>query len=86
MGNLTGLLGIRRMYRVPNAWITELWGVMKGLGERIDEGVLWWFGQMERMEGDRITKRVYIGECADSFSVGRPQKKWIDTVEECLKK
>ena len=31
MDNLRGLLGIRRMDRVPNAWIRELCRVMKGL-------------------------------------------------------
>ena len=41
MENLRGLLVIRRMDRVPNAWIRELWGVRKGLDKRIDEGVLW---------------------------------------------
>ena len=40
MDNLRGLLGIRRMDRVPNARIRELCGVRKGLDERIDEGVL----------------------------------------------
>ena len=38
------------------------------------------------MERDRIAKRVYIGESAGSRSVGRPQKRWIDTVKECLMK
>ena len=38
------------------------------------------------MERDRIAKRVNIGECAGSHSVGRPQKIWTDTVKECLKK
>ena len=42
----------------------------KGLDERIDEDVLWLFSHMER---DRIAKREYIGECAGSCSVGRPQ-------------
>ena len=56
--NLKGLQGIRRMDRVPNAWIRELCGVRKGLDERIDEGVLRWFRHMERMERDRIAKRV----------------------------
>ena len=37
--NRRGLLGIRRMDRVPNAWIRELCGV-KSLDERIDEGML----------------------------------------------
>ena len=27
-----------------------------------------------------------LGEYAGSHSVGRPWKKWIDTVKECLKK
>ena len=31
----------------------------KGLDERIDEGSLWWFDYLERMERDRIAKRVY---------------------------
>ena len=38
------------------------------------------------MENDRIAKRVYIGEFAGSCSVGRPQKSWIDTMKDCLKK
>ena len=41
---------------------------------------------MKRMERDRIAKRVYVGECAGSHSVGRAWKRWIDTVKECLRK
>ena len=33
-----------------------------------------------------ITKGVYVGVCAGSHSVGRPRKRGIDTVKECLKK
>ena len=61
MDNLRGLLGIRRMDRAPNAWIRELYRVMKGLDERIVEGILWWFSHVERMERDRIAKKVYLG-------------------------
>ena len=75
MDNLKGLLSIRRMDRVPNIRTRELCGVKKYLDERIDEGVLRWFGQVERMERDRIAKRVYVGECAGSRSVGRPRKR-----------
>ena len=39
------------MDRVPNAGIREVCGVTKGVGERIDEGVLRWFGYVERMIG-----------------------------------
>ena len=53
---------------------------------RNDEGVLQWFSHMMRMENDRIAKRVYVVECACSRSVGRLQKRWIDTVKDYLKK
>ena len=38
------------------------------------------------MENDRLAKRVYVRECAGSRSVGRPRKRWIDSVKDCLKK
>ena len=71
------------MDRVPNARIRELCGVRKGLDERIHKDVLRWFDHMER---DRIAKRVYVGERAGNCSVGRPRKRWINTVKVCLKK
>ena len=48
MDNLRGLLGVRRMDRVPDARIRELCGEKKGLDERI-EGVLRWFGHVEKI-------------------------------------
>ena len=58
----------------------------KGLDERIDEGLLQWFGHVERMESSRIAKRLYVGECGGSCSVGRLRKRWIDNVMGCLRK
>ena len=70
------------MDRVTNARIGELCGVKKGVDERIDEGVLRWLGHLERIKRDRIPKRVYVGECVGSNSVGRLRKRWIDTVKD----
>ena len=75
MDNLRILLGIRRRDKVPNAQVRQLCGVMKGIDEKIDEGVLLWFSHVERMENDRIAKRVYVGECASSCSVGGAWKE-----------
>ena len=83
MDNLGGLLGIRRMDKVPNARIMRLCGLTKGLDEHIDESVLRLFYYVERMENDRMAKRVYVGECAGSRSMVRLQKGWIDTVKNC---
>ena len=78
MDNLRGLLGIRKMDRVPNIRIRELCGVPQELDEWLDKGVLRWFGHVERMEKDRITKRVYVGECAGSCSVSKPRHRWTE--------
>ena len=86
MDNLRGLLGIRGMDRFTNAWIGELCVVTKGIYKRIDESVLWWFGHLEIMEKDMFPMRVYVGECAGSRSVGKPRKRWIVTVKDCLRK
>ena len=81
MDNFRGLLNISRMDRVLIAQIMELWGMKRGQDEGIDEGVLRWFGHVEMIERDRIAKRVYVGECGGSCSVGRPRKRWIDIVK-----
>ena len=39
MDNLRGLLGIRRMDKVPNARIKQLCGVTKGMNGKIGESV-----------------------------------------------
>ena len=38
------------------------------------------------MENDGITKKIYVRECATSHSVGRPRKRWIYNVKDCLQK
>ena len=78
--NLRGLLSIRRMDRVPNAWRSCFYS------ERIDEIVCCWFGHLEKMENDKIAKRVYMGVCIGSCLVGQPWKRWIDSVNRSLKK
>ena len=55
MDNFRDLLGVKRMDSPLNAWIRELCRATKGVDERIDEGVLRWFGHVEK---NRIAKRV----------------------------
>ena len=38
------------------------------------------------MENDRIAKRVYVVEFAGIHSVGRPWKRWIDSMKDYLRK
>ena len=74
MNNLRGLQTIRKVYKLPKALIRELRGVTKGVDEMIDEGVVRFFGHVERMENDRIPKRDYVREWGSSHSVGPPRK------------
>ena len=48
------------MDKVLNAWIRELCGVKKGLDERTDEGLLWWFGHVERMLEESLSESVLV--------------------------
>ena len=74
------------MDKVPNARIRQLCRVTKDVDEKTDEGVLRWFDQVDRVKDDRIAKRACVGECAVSRRVGRQRKRWIGTVNDCLKK
>ena len=86
MDKIRSLLGIRVMDRVLNARITEFCGLAKGVDEKTEEDVRRWSSHVERMENERTARRVYVGLCAGSHSVGIPRKRWIDTVKDCLKK
>ena len=55
---------------------------MKGSMRAFSGGSAMWRG----WKSDRIAKRVYVGECASSRSLGEPRKRWTDTVKECLRK
>ena len=48
------------------------------MDERIEEDVLNWFSHVERMENDRIAKRLYSREFTGSSSVVQPQKEEVD--------
>ena len=49
-----------------------------------DRTLLRWFGHVERMPGDRITKQIYRGESGGTRERGRPRKTWEDSVGEAL--
>ena len=54
---------------------------MKGLMKACSGGSAMWRGWR-----GIVLPRAYVGVCAGSHSVGRLQKRWIDTVKEHLKK
>ena len=55
---------------------------MHGVPKLVEKGLT----KVKRMENERTGKRQFLGVCAGSHSVGRPQKRWIDTGKDCLGK
>ena len=53
------------------------------VSQRIDQGVLKWFGHVERMGDERMTKRVYESNVRGRRR-GRTRKCWMDGVKEVL--
>ena len=58
---------------MPNARVRNLCGVRMGMDEKIDESVLRWFGNIERMDCYYMRASVWeVGQWADR------KKMWID--------
>ena len=52
----------------------------------MDQSTLRWFGHVERMEDDRLAKKVHESEMQGPRCRGRPRKGWMDGVKEVLTK
>jgi hypothetical protein len=45
-----------------------------------------WLGHVERMSDDRVIKKLYMSKPEGRRSVGRTKMRWLDDVEEDLRK
>ena len=52
--------------------------------EKVEQSVLMWFGHLERMEEDRLVKRVYQSDAMGVRMRGRPRRGWMDGVIDIL--
>ena len=83
---LRNMCGVTRMDRVRNEVVRERVGVPEKLSERVDRKVLKWFGHVERMGNERMTKRVYMSEVEGERGRGRPPFRWRDGVRRACAK
>jgi hypothetical protein len=44
-----------------------------------------WAGHVARMEGERMVKRVFLGNPGGRRKPGRPKLRWLDCFEDDLK-
>ena len=62
MNCLRNICRLRRIDRVPNVEIRRMCGKNVIVIQRIDQGILRLFGQVERMGDEKLVKRVYESE------------------------
>ena len=86
MNCLRNICGLRRIDRVPNVEIRRRCGKNVSVGQRMDQGLLRWFGHVERMGDERLAKRVYESNVRGVRRRGRPRKCWINGVKETLER
>ena len=86
MNRLRNICGLRRIDRAPNVEIRRRCGKNVSVGQRIDQGLLRWFGHVERMGDERLAKRVYDSNVRGVRRRGRPRKCWINGVKETLER
>ncbi len=59
-------------------------GVVKELAERAEQRVLRWFEHVERMEEERLVKKVTRSDVRGVRPRGRPRMGWLDSVKRAL--
>ena len=56
------------------------------LADRVDMNILRWFGHVERMDNERLLKRVMNAGVDGRGARGRPRVGWMDGVKVALNK
>ena len=56
--------------------------VNEKMSNGVDQKVLKWFGHIEPMGDERLTKKVYKSEVGGERGRGRPRLRWIDGVKD----
>ena len=59
-------------------------GVRRELAARVDVNVLRWFGHVERMDNERLLKKVMNAKVDGRSARGRPRFGWMDGVKRAL--
>ena len=82
---LRSMTGVSRWDRIRNEVVRERTGVRRKLAARVDMNVLRWFGHVERMDNERLVKRVMNARVNGRSMRGRPRIGWMDGVRRALR-
>ena len=78
------MTGVSRVDRVGNEVVRARTGVRRELAARVDMNVLRWFGHVERIDNERLLKRVMNAKVDGRSTRGRPRFGWTDGVKRGL--
>ena len=82
MDSLRSVCKLKRIDKVPNREIVERCKKEVRVGEKMSRALLRWYGHVERMEGDRMARRVYEAKVEGKRKKGRPRRRWRECVQE----
>ena len=69
------------MDRVRNEKVRRKAGIKRELASRVGQIVLRWFGHVEKMDENRLARRVLMAEVSEGRVQGRPILGWMDGVK-----
>ena len=79
---LRSMTGVSRLDRVRNEVARA--GVRRELAAMADMNVLRWFGHVERMDNERMLKKVMNAKVDGRSARGRPRFGWMDGIKRAL--
>ena len=82
---LRGMTGASQLDRIKNEVVRARTGVRRELATKVDMNVLRWFGHVERMDNERLLKKVMNARVDGRSARGRPGVGWMDGIRRALK-
>ena len=81
---LRSMTGVSWLDRARNEVVRARTGVRRELAARVGMNVLRWFGHVERMDNERLLKKVMNVKVDGRSARGRPRFGWMDGVKRAL--
>ena len=79
---LRSMTGVSRLDRVRNEVVRARTGMRRELAVRVDMNALRWFGHVERMDSERLLKKVMNAKVDGRSARGRPRFGWMNGGKE----
>ena len=84
MKSLRSMTGVSRLDRVRNEAVRARTGVRRELAARVDMNILRWFSHVERMDNERLLKKVMEAKVDRRSARRRPRFGWMDEVKRAM--